>query len=188
MSDLFVSPQISCSTHLPFSPPSLPSLLSQLTCSWLHTNDPESTIASQTISIATDNLDQSRLFSSVLPGNTTNFTSPVLNFTSGQAYYVTLYYTNGAGLENIVTSRAVYYDWTPPVSSSVGVVVLPNYASGVYEGVSEGVTGVMRDSEAVCVLVTDRLSLQYGAFTDPESGIEWLAACTLLQCYMLYFY
>ena len=102
----------------------------------------------------------------------TNFTSPVMNFSSDQAYYVTLYYTNGAGLENIITSRPVYYDLTPPISPSVGVVVLPNYASGVYEGVTEAVTGVVRDSEAVCVLVTDGLSLQYGTFTDSETGIE----------------
>ena len=101
------------------SPPPLQSLPSQLTCSWLHTYDTESTIASQTISIATDNLDQSHLFSFALPGNMTNFTSPVMNFSSDQAYYVTLYYTNGAGLENIITSRPVYYDLTPPISPSV---------------------------------------------------------------------
>ena len=119
-----------------------------------------------------DKLDQSRLYSEVLPGTATNFTSPVLNFSSGQAYYVTLYYTNGAGIENILTSNPLYYDMTPPTVPSVGVSVLPNFGSGVYDGVEGNISTLRREPAAVCVLETQSVTLQFGSFNDSETGIE----------------
>lgn len=136
----------------------------------MYTDDPESGINRQLISIATDALDRSRLFSATLSGAVTNYTSPVLSFTAGQPYYMTLYYTNGAGLENIITSQPLYYDTTPPDPPlpTERIIVLPNFGMAM----SGLVDDVERAALAVCVLETDTLVFQFGELNDTQSGIE----------------
>ena len=145
---------------------------SELSCSWEYTTDLQSNTDHYTISIATDPLDQSRIFSQEVPGNEYSFVSPVLQFYKEQTYYVTLYTENKAGLVNILTSDPIYFDETPPINSGK-IKVIPNYAFGYYNmGDINNLTIDMSQS-AVCILWSNCVGLRFSAFANENSIKEY---------------
>lgn len=143
----------------------------QISCQWKGTIDPQSGIERYTVSIATDQLDQTRIFSQEISGNENLFVSPLLTVQTDVKYYVTLYMENGAGLVNILTSTLKPCDSTPPFSTG-SVKITPNFANGSYsEGTIEDKQIDLSES-TVCVWFTDSLSLSFSHFIDEESSIK----------------
>ncbi len=83
-------------------------------------------------------------------------------------YFLTLYITNGAGLERIITSDPIYFDATPPQFSGQ-VSVLRNFRSGEYS-LGDIIVGNLVTEPATCLFDTDTVSIVFQAPTDQESN------------------
>ena len=118
------------------------------------------------VSIATDPLDQSRVYSETLSASLSEFVSPVMEFQADVAYYVTLYVNNGAGLQSILTSEAIYY-LTAPREWNGPLMVVPNYATSEYNTI-----GLELESEAICLQDTDVISILFPS-PDVEDDLEY---------------
>lgn len=128
------------------------------------------------VGVATSD-DQSVLSRITLDGGAdlSSFTSrpiPALDHTL--PYYVTLYAINGAGIETIVTSDAIYFDISPPTIRN-GVLVVPNFK------VAEYVMGMLANlslgaESATCLLDTDVVSIMFnlpeGAWSEGAESRE----------------
>ncbi len=131
--------------------------------------DPESGIRSYAISVGMAPNDQSVLsrtpIDDVIPNT---FASSLLaSLDPSITYHVTLFATNGAGLESITTA-SVYFDISSPIISG-GVTVSPNfkvasYVMGLLSNVTKGA------ESATCLLDTDVVSILFNAPQDEESG------------------
>ena len=137
----------------------------QLKCSW-NVIDSESGIDYFLLSLATDQSDKNRVNTSIVPSFYCSATFNVMNYSSDQSYYVTLYAYNHVGLENIITSDPIYFDTSPPVSEGL-IFVLPNYGDQSYQNSEINIT-----SETFCVWYTNVLSLRFSQSNDEETGIK----------------
>lgn len=96
-----------------------------------------------------------------------------MEFQANTAYYVTLYVNNGAGLQNIMTSEAIYYATMAPQWTGY-VMVVPNYATSDYS-----ITDLEKESEATCLQDTDVISI---LFPSPGEGDEAEYRWVSLSC------
>ena len=143
-----------------------------ITCSWSDVHDPESGIAVYAVAIGTSPTDQSVLSKTTIPTKAPYlelFVSPHLTFDPAESYYVTLYITNGAGLEAVLISDPVYFDITPPIIEKP-LLVLPNF------GFADYIMGNLTNSSvgaesAVCYLDTDVFTVVFPAAEDAGSAV-----------------
>ena len=139
---------------------SAPTFNGSLSCAWRNITDPESGIYQYSVAIGTSPNDASVLNSTLLPGYSDQFSSPVLQFSAGIGYYVTLVAINAAGLSETYVAGPIYYQTAPPVAVGV-VVVQPNVAFSNSSSASVVV------GSAVCLLDTDVVVLYFNDFSDP---------------------
>ena len=141
-----------------------------ISCNWTGFADPQSGISLYAVSIGLSPTDQSVLNRKHITGKhpTNSYTSPLIVFEQGSPYYVTLYITNGAGLEKIFTSDAVHFDASPPLLTGA-LFVLRNFGSGVYnmEDIIIESTGI---ESATCSYDTDTVNVVFRTPIDPESN------------------
>lgn len=142
-------------------------------CTWV-VGDPQSRLIGYSVAIGTIPGDQSVMSLTPLAGNPSSFTSPILTFDHNTAYYVSLYVTNGAGLEGVVISNAVYFDTSPPNFSEGAVFVLPNSASSSVNFSLSNLTEVDLEemTPTFCLLDTDVVVILFTAPEDMETDIS----------------
>ena len=141
-----------------------------ISCNWSGIVDPQSRIISYAVSIGTSPSDQSVLscIDADIQHQINSYSSPLIGFELGMPYFLTLYVTNGAGLERIFTSDPVYFDATPPVYTGA-VSVIRNFGTGEYNGGNVMIDRIGTES-AVCLYDTDITSIIFHTQTDPESN------------------
>jgi hypothetical protein len=91
-----------------------------------------------------------------------------MTFDQDSPYFLTLYVTNGAGLERLFTSDPIYFDATPPQFSGK-VSVLRNFRSGEYS-LGDIIIGNLGTESATCLFDTDIVSIVFQAPADQESN------------------
>ena len=141
-----------------------------ISCSWSDITDIQSSITSYTVSIGTSPTDQSVLSQTDIEGkeHIDSYISPLMMFEQDMPYFLTLYITNGAGLEKIFTSNPIYFDATPPQSSGT-IAVLRNFRSGAYN-LGNIVIDNLGTETATCLFDTDIVSVVFQPPVDPESN------------------
>ena len=141
-----------------------------ISCSWSGIRDYQSGIALYAVSIGTAPTDQSVLNRVDIERkkHRNSYTSPLMSFEGDTPYFLTLYITNGAGLEKIFTSDPIYFDATPP--QFIGKVsVLRNFRSGQYS-LGDIIVDNLGTESATCLFDTDTVSLVFQPPTDQESN------------------
>ena len=141
-----------------------------ISCNWSGIVDPQSGIASYAVSIGTTPTDQSLLNRKDvdIKHHINSYSSPLIDFEQGTSYFLTLYITNGAGLERILTSDPVYFDATPPIYTGM-VSVIRNFGTGEYNS-EDIVVDMLGTESAICLYNTDVTSIVFQAPADPESN------------------
>ena len=141
-----------------------------INCRWSGIRDNQSGIISYAVSIGTLPTDQSVLSRVDIEGkeHIDSYTSPLMTFELNVAYFLTLYITNGAGLEKIFTSDPIYFDATPPRFSGK-VSVLRNFRSGEYSLGDITIDNLGTES-ATCLFDTDIVGIVFQPPTDRESN------------------
>lgn len=141
-----------------------------ISCSWSGIRDNQSGIASYAVSIGTSPADQSVLSRVAIEGkeHIDSHSSPLMVFEQDTPYFLTLYITNGAGLEKVFTSDPIYFDVTPPQFSGK-VSVLRNFRSGEYS-LGDITVGNVGTESATCLFNTDIVSIVFQPPTDRESN------------------
>ena len=92
-----------------------------------------------------------------------------MRFEQELPHYLTLYITNGAGLEKIFTSDAVYFDASPPLLTGA-VSVLRNFRNGEYYDQGYIVSDSSGTEPTACLYDTDIVSVLFQAPVDPQSN------------------
>lgn len=91
-----------------------------------------------------------------------------MTFEQDIPYFLTMYITNGAGLEKIFTSSPIYFDVSPPQISGK-IAVLRNFRSGEYT-LGDIVVDNLGIEPATCLFDTDVVSIVFLPPNDPESN------------------
>ena len=91
-----------------------------------------------------------------------------MTFEQDVPYFLTLYITNGAGLEKIFSSNPIYFDATSPQTSGK-ISVLQNFRSGGYT-LGDIVVDSLGIESATCLFDTDIVSIVFQPPSDPESN------------------
>ena len=141
-----------------------------ISCSWSGIRDNQSGIASYAVSIGTSPTDQSVLSRVAIEGkeHIDSYSSSLMVFEQDTPYFLTLYITNGAGLEKIFTSDTIYFDATSPQFSGK-VSVLRNFRSGEYS-LGDIIVGNIGIESTTCLFDTDIVSIVFQRPTDQESN------------------
>lgn len=141
-------------------------------CQWRGVVDPESRVQQYAVAIgigsSTDQSVLSRVSLDSAPSRSSFTSSLIASLDPSSPYYVTLFAINGAELESVTVSDAVYFDISSPIIRS-GVFVVPNFKMAEY------VTGVLTNltfgtQSAKCLLDTDVVSIIFDRPEDSESG------------------
>ena len=161
--------QLSCPMFIPGDPCNpLASVSMRLTCSWSGFHDTHSPVSSYSIMIGSSPGNHDLLSPILLPQEVSSYSAPILEYSTGIGYYVTLTTTNSVGLRTLAYSSAIFVESTPPQAPQ-SVNILANYLETNYSDLASSLESL---SPSECILESDSFTVEWEEFIDTESNIS----------------
>ena len=104
----------------------------------------------------------------LFPHGVSWYAAPLLEYSPGVGYFVTLTAINEVGLKTLVYSSAIFVETTPPVPPQT-VNVVANYLEANFSDLENALDSL---PSSKCILETDSITLEWSEFVDTESNIS----------------